>query len=215
MRRLHLDELEAGRSEAIVRWLPLRSALGLQAFGLSGYRGDVGEAVVPRHDETGGGAGQHQELYVVLSGRAAFTVDDESFDAPQGTLVLVERGERREARAEEPGTVVLAAGGPIGEAYRVAPWEYGGRAARARALGDVDELEHVADEGMAAYGEHVTMLLAKACVAAQRGRPDEALELLERAFADPDFGDWAREEAAGEPLLDPVREDPRFPPHAP
>jgi hypothetical protein len=205
MKRVRIDEVVSGASEGGSRWLPLRAELGLRAFGLSGYRGDGGEQLVPRHDETGGGAGQHQELYVVLLGRATFTVDGESFDAPQGTLVLVERGERREARAEVDGTVVLAAGGPVGEAYRVAPWEYGSRAARARSLGDVDELERVAAEGVAAYGEHVTMLVAQACVAAQRNRLDEARELVARAAADPDFGGWAREEAEAEPLLEPLR----------
>jgi hypothetical protein len=211
VKRVHLHEFKPGPSDAGGRWLPLRAALGLRAFGLSAYLGEPDETVVPRHDETGGGAGGHEEVYIVVSGRAAFTVDGESFDAPAGTLVLVERGERREARAEEPGTVVLAAGGPVDEQYRVAPWEYGARAAYERARGNVNELERVADEGVAAYGEHVTMLIARACVAAQRGRRDEALRLLERAAADPDFGDWARAEAAGEALLDPVRGDPRFP----
>jgi hypothetical protein len=206
MRHLRVDQLEVGPSDTGGRWLPLRAALGLRAFGLSGYLGEPGETVVPRHDETGGGAGNHQELYVVVSGRATFEVDGETVDAPAGTLVLVERGERRFARAEEPGTVVLAAGGPVGEAYEVAPWEYGSRAARARALGDVDELDAVVMEGIAAYGEHVTMLLGKACVAAQRGQRDEASALLERAYADPDFGDWAREQAEQEPLLEPLRE---------
>ena len=211
MKRVHVLELEPGPSDAGGRWLPLRAALGLRAFGLSAYLGEPGETVVPRHDETGGGAGGHEEVYIVLSGRATFTVDGESFDAPAGTLVLVDHGERREARAEEPGTVVLAAGAPVDEQYRVAPWEYGARAAYERARRNVDELERVADEGVAAYGEHVTMLIARACVAAQRGQRDEALELLQRAAADPDFGDWARGEAAAEPLLDPVRDDPRFP----
>jgi hypothetical protein len=211
VKRLHLDELQPGPSDAGGRWLPLRAALGLRAFGLSAYLGEPGETVVPRHDETGGGAGGHEELYIVLSGRATFTVDGATFDAPPATLVLVERGERREARAEEPGTVVLAVGAPVDEPYRIAPWEYGARAAHARAHADIDELERVADEGVAAYGEHVTMLLARACVAAQRGGRDEALALLERAAADPDFGDWARAEAAREPLLEPVRGDPRFP----
>ena len=211
MKRLRLDELQPGPSEGGGRWLPVRAALGLRAFGLSAYLGDPGENVVPRHDETGGGAGGHEELYIVLSGRATFTVDGETFDAPPATFVLVEEGERREARAEEPGTVVLAAGAPVDGAYRIAPWEYGARAAHARAHGDVDELERVASEGISAYGEHVTMLLAKACVAAQRGDRDDSLALLERAAADPDFAEWARAEAANEPLLDPVRDDPRFP----
>jgi hypothetical protein len=55
------------------------------------------------------------------------------------------------------------------------------------------------------------MLIAKACVAAQRGDRDDALSLLDRALGDPDFGDWARRESADEPLLDPVRADARFP----
>ena len=193
-------------------WLPLRAELGIQAFGVSAYRGDAGELVVPRHNERpGGGAGVHEELYVVVSGRATSNVEGETIDAPAGTCVFVVPNEVREACAEEPGTTVLAVGAPVGEAYRVAPWEYGSRAARAAELGDVGELERIADEGVAAYGEHVTMLLALACVAAQRRRREEALGFLRRALEDEDFGDWARERAAQEPLLDPIRDDPSFP----
>jgi hypothetical protein len=207
---VHLDEITPGRPEG-VDWLPLRAELGLRAFGASAYRANAGEPVVPRHSEaSGGGAGVHEELYVVMTGRATFTVEGESFDAPAGTCVLALPGERREARAEEPGTTVLAVGAPAGEAYRVAPWEYGNRAARAAELRDVDELERVADEGVAAYGEHVTMLYARACVAAQRGRREEALQYLDRAAHDEDFGDWVREQAPSEPLLEPIRDDPSF-----
>ncbi|HXF97917.1 MAG TPA: hypothetical protein VNJ46_04820 [Gaiellaceae bacterium] len=211
MKIVHLDDVAPGHPDGPA-WLPLRSVLGIRAFGVSAYRADAGETVVPRHDERpGGGAGAHEELYVVLSGRAAFAVEGETLDAPAGTCVLVLPEEAREARAEEPGTIVLAVGAPVGEPYRIAPWEYGSRATRAAELGDVDELERVAEEGVAAYGEHVTMLLAKACVAAQRGRRDEALSLIARAVDDDDFGDWARERAREEPLLDPVRDDPSFP----
>jgi hypothetical protein len=207
---LHLDAVEPGRPEGI-DWLPLRAELGISAFGLSAYRANAGEPIVPRHSEqAGGGAGVHEELYVVVSGRATFTVDDETFDAPAGTCVFTVPGERREARAEEPGTTVLAVGAPAGEPFRIAPWEYGSRAARAAELRNVDELERVADEGVAAYGEHVTMLYARACVAAQRGRRDEALQYLSRAARDEDFGDWIREQAPSEPLLEPIRDDPAF-----
>ena len=152
----------------------------------------------------------HEELYVVLSGRATFTVDSETFDAPAGTCVFTIPGERREARAEEPGTTVLVIGAPAGEAYRIAPCEYGSRAARAAELRDVDELERVAEEGVAAYGEHVTMLFARACVATQRGRRQEALDFLRRAAEDEDFGEWVRERALEEPLLEPIREEISF-----
>jgi hypothetical protein len=207
---VRLDEIAPGRPEG-VDWLPLRAELGISAFGVGIYRANAGEPVVPRHAETGGGAGRHEELYVVIRGRATFTVDDETFDAPTGTCVFAVPGERREARAEEAGTTVLAVGGPAGEAFRVAPWEYGARAARAAEIRDVDELERVAEEGIAAYGEHVTMLFARACVAAQRGRREEALQYLDRAVQDEDFGDWVREQAASEPLLEPIRDDPAFP----
>jgi hypothetical protein len=209
---VHIDDVKPGRPEG-VDWLPLRAELGVSAFGVSAYRANAGEPVVPRHSEAGvvgGGAGVHEELYVVLSGRATFTVDDETFAAPSGTCVLAVPGERREARAEEPGTTVLVVGAPAGKAYRIAPWEYGSRAARAAQLRDVDELERVAEEGVAAYGEHVTMLYARACVAAQRGRREEALQYLDRAAHDEDFGDWVREQAPNEPLLEPIRDDPAF-----
>jgi hypothetical protein len=208
---VHIDEIAPGRPEG-VDWRPLRAELGISAFGVGVYRADAGEPVVPRHSEAaGGGAGVHEELYVVISGRATFTVDDEAFDAPAGTCVFAVPGERREARAEEAGTTVLAVGAPAGEAFRIAPWEYGARAGRAAELGDVGELERVADEGIAAYGEHVTMLFAQACVAAQRGRREEALQLLDRATQDKDFGDWVLEQAANEPLLEPIKSDPAFP----
>ncbi len=208
---LHFDDVLPGHSYGVA-WLPLRAELGIQVFGVSAYRADAGKLVVPRHNERpGGGAGVHEELYVVVNGRATFTVDDETFDAPAGTCVFVVSNEVREAHAEEPGTMVLAIGAPAGEVYRIAPWEYGSRAARAAELRDVDELDRVVEEGVAAYGEHVTMLVGRACVAAQRGRREEALEFLRRATQDEDFGDWARERALQEPLLDPIRDDPSFP----
>jgi AraC-like ligand binding domain len=210
MKAIRIEEVETTASEG-AEWIPLRAELGVQAFGLSAYVGEPGDQLVPPHQETGEGAGRHEEVYVVTRGRATFVLDGETVDAPAGTCVFVEPGEAREARAEEPATTVVAIGAPHGEPYRIAPWEYGSRAARARQLGRIDELDSVVTEGVATYGEHVTMLLGKACVAAQRGRHDKALDLLERAAADEDFGDWARGEAAAEPLLDPVRDDPRFP----
>ena len=51
----------------------------------------------------------HEEVYVVLAGRATFTLDDETLDAPAGTIVFIRDVDvRRHARAEEPGTSVLA-----------------------------------------------------------------------------------------------------------
>ena len=63
------------------------------------------------HDEASDGRG-HEELYVVMTGAARFTLDGEEIDARPGTLVLVRPGTRREAVATEPDTLVLAVGAP-------------------------------------------------------------------------------------------------------
>jgi hypothetical protein len=82
---------------------------------------------VERHDEReddGSAAGRHEELYVVLRGRARFVVDGEAHDAPAGTLVAVlDPAAVREAVAEEEGTVVLAVGARPGVAFEPSPWE--------------------------------------------------------------------------------------------
>ncbi len=54
----------------------------------------------------------HEEVYVVLRGRARFTLDGAQCDAPAGTFVVVAPAVHRHAVAIEPGTAVLALGGP-------------------------------------------------------------------------------------------------------
>jgi hypothetical protein len=72
--------------------------------------------------EEGGGSGGHQELYIVLTGAARFTVGEDEFDAPAGTFVfLSDPALRRGAVAAAPDTSVLAVGGAPGEAYQVSP----------------------------------------------------------------------------------------------
>jgi quercetin dioxygenase-like cupin family protein len=189
VRLLRLDEVPPTFSDG-ARWVPVRAELGIEAFGVGVYVGEPGEVVVPRHDESGRGGGRHDELYVVLRGRAGFVVDGEELDGPAGTLVFVVAGEVREARAEERGTTVLAIGATPGQAYAVAPWEYGARVDRERQLGNSDRAAAIAAEGIERYGEHPTMLFVQACVAAHRGRRDEAVELLVRALAE---GPYIRE----------------------
>ncbi len=86
MRTARIDEIEP---IAVVggelQWRPVRRTLGIEAFGINAYTADAGELVVEEHDETGAGAGHHEELYVVVTGRASFNVNGESFNAPVGT----------------------------------------------------------------------------------------------------------------------------------
>jgi uncharacterized cupin superfamily protein len=116
---LSLDEIEpvpyhAREGEKL---LSVERRLGFRAAGINGWIGDPGERLVPVHREE-----TEEELYVVVRGRARFTVDGRLLDAAAGTLVYVTAGEERTAVAEEPGTIVLAIGGTPGEAHQPAGW---------------------------------------------------------------------------------------------
>jgi hypothetical protein len=104
--------------------------------------------VVEDHTET---ALQHEEVYVVLSGRATFVLDGEKLDAHAGTVVFVlDPAVRRSATASTPATTVLAVGGRTGEAYSPSPWESFFYAERHRPAGDFGAM---ADELGAALEE--------------------------------------------------------------
>lgn len=114
-----LDELEEIHREGLVM-RPVRDALGVRAFGANAFTANAaGELLVEPHDEAGCG---HDELYVVLRGRATFTLDGEEVDAPAGTFVAVgEPTVHRSAVAAEAGTAVLALGGP--PTFEPSAWE--------------------------------------------------------------------------------------------
>jgi hypothetical protein len=113
-RALSLDDVEAvpwrGTS---LEWRPVRAALGTRIVGMGAYTAAaVGQEVVEGHAESSDGRG-HEEVYVVLRGRATFTLDGASLDAPAGTFVVVtDPAVHRRAVAAEPDTAVLALGGP-------------------------------------------------------------------------------------------------------
>ena len=103
-------------------WKPVRRELGVTAFGVNGYIARAArEVVIEEHAE---GSAGHEELYVVTSGRAAFTIAGEEIDAPAGTLLAVtDPSIVRGAVAREPGTAVLVVGAPRGEPYALRNWE--------------------------------------------------------------------------------------------
>src|SRR5689334_5086727 len=67
-------------------WSPIRRELGVMAFGINAWSADDGGQLVGEHDESTSG---HEELYVVLTGAARFTVDGDDLGAPAGTVVFV------------------------------------------------------------------------------------------------------------------------------
>jgi Tetratricopeptide repeat len=173
-------------------WLPLRRALGVTGFGIALWEAaDAAGVLIERHDETTTGAGDaHEELYLVLDGRATFTVDGEEVDAPAGTCVLVEVGTMREAVAAEPRTRVLALGG-----LPAAPFEHYYAAQPAYDAGDFDRAVEIAGAGLADWPDHPLIHYQLACFHARAGRLDDARRSLDIAFAgDERTRAWAAED---------------------
>ena len=209
MRTIRIGEIEPiAVVGGALQWRPVRRTLGIEAFGINAYTADADELVVEEHDETGAGAGHHEELYVVLAGRATFTVDGESFDGPAGTLVFLDDPkERRGARAVEDGTTVLAIGGVQGQAFRISPWEFAFAAVPAYEAKRFDEARALLVRGLEAHPGNTSLLYDLACVEALMGDRAAALEHLNEAVANPKL----REHAQKDGDLDTIREDPRFP----
>jgi tetratricopeptide (TPR) repeat protein len=205
-RTLRISELEP-IAAAGLHWLPLRHLLGVQAFGVNAYTGPApGDDVIEQHTEEGLG---HEELYVVIAGRARFTLDDETLDAPAGTLVfLPDPATRRYAVAEEPGTTVLAVGGKPGAGYEISAWEWRFRAQPHLAAGEWDKAEALIRESLEQHPGDGASLYDLACVEARDGRHDAAIEHLRAALAArPEVREWGAEDRD----LDALRERDDFP----
>lgn len=208
MKTVRIDEVDAiPVVGGELQWRPLRRTLGIEAFGINAYTARAGELVVEEHDETGAGAGHHEELYVVVTGHAAFTVDGEEIDAPVGTCVFLDDPkERRAARAVEDGTTVLAIGGVRGEGFTVSPWEFAFAGAPAWDAGRYDEAKALLLEGLELHPGNASLLYNLACAEALLGEKDAALEHLAPAVQNPRFRQFAETDTD----FDSLRDDPRF-----
>jgi mannose-6-phosphate isomerase-like protein (cupin superfamily) len=203
MNLVHIDDLESiPVGDRGLKWRPIRMQFGIRAFGTNAYTAEVGDEVVEEHTESTYG---HEEMYVVLQGRATFTLDGEEIDAPAGTIVhLPDPSVRRTAVAREPGTAILAVGAKPGEAYQPSAWELGFRASQMEPNAAVAYVE----ENMGDYPEAASTYFNLACFRALAGDPEGALEALERA-AEMD-ADAVRKWAENDSDLDSIRDDPRF-----
>ena len=91
-------------------WYPIQHHLGLGAFGVNALGGDAGTVLVAEHDER---ASDQEELYVVVEGSVAFTLDGETRQVFGVSFVAVrDPAVRRSAVAVEDGTLLLAIGAP-------------------------------------------------------------------------------------------------------
>jgi hypothetical protein len=146
VKTLHVDDVEGIPVFGTLVWKPIRKTLGVTAFGINAYAAaNAGDEVVEEHTEEPLG---HEEIYVVLRGRATFTVDGEEVDAPAGTLVyLDDPKQERRALAAEPGTTVLAIGGVPGR-HEISAWESFFPALPAVEAGDWDSARAILEEGL-------------------------------------------------------------------
>lgn len=189
-------------------YVQVRRDLDIGSFGVNAISADGGKELVAERSAVGYARDGHEELFLVLSGSAAFTVDDATLDAPAGTAVFVRDVDaKRAVRAKENGTTLLVVGGRRGEAWRPTPGEamqeffplYEGK--------DFEGALRVAEDILDEYPGNGLAYFNIACMESLLGRTDDALihlrdaldaapELIENARTDEDFA--------------PVRHDPRF-----
>jgi hypothetical protein len=204
-----LDEMDGNEIDGRVR-LDVGHHFGIKAFGTSAVRSIDGGVVIREHDETGFRIGQsdQEELYVVVAGRATFTVDGEQVDAPSGTVVFVrDPAATRSAVAEEPGTTVLAIGGKPGEAFLPLPPE-ATEAFQAFNRGEYERSIALYEKLLAEHlPGNAAVLFNIACAEALLGRTDAAIDRLEAAVR---ADEHARELARTDSDLDSLRNDPHF-----
>jgi quercetin dioxygenase-like cupin family protein len=181
-RSVRIDEIEPiPVVDGTLLWRPLRRTLDIEAFGINAYlAANAGDDVVEEHTES---TLRHEEVYVVLTGRATFTLDGESLDGPAGTVVFIrDPVVKRHARAEEAGTQVLAVGGPRGEAFEPSPWEDYFAAERHRNAGDLDAYLAELRGALERRPDHPALLYNVACAEALTGHVDDAIAHLRRAL---------------------------------
>jgi tetratricopeptide (TPR) repeat protein len=191
-RSVRLDEIEPiSVVNGTLLWRPVRRTLDIGAFGINAYVApNAGDDVVEEHTERSLG---HEEVYVVLTGRATFTLGNETLDAPVGTIVFIRDPEvRRHARAEEPGTSVLAIGGPRDAAYEPSPWEDYFAAERHRTAGNYEAYVAELEDALERRPDHPATLYTLACAEALGGRSDAAVAHLTKALElSPEWRDMA------------------------
>jgi mannose-6-phosphate isomerase-like protein (cupin superfamily) len=203
----HVDELEAfpvNSGEFV--WRPVRRRLGITAFGTNAYTADkAGQRVIEEHSEAEG----HEEMYVVLRGRATFTLGDDEMEAGPGTLVFVRPGTRRGAIATEHGTAVLAVGAKPGAVFEPSLWEDVFAAFVYAEQGDLERGRKLVAEAIERSPDAWQGHYNSACIEARWGDPEKAISDLRRSFElDADATAAA---AASDSDLDSIRGRPDYP----
>jgi quercetin dioxygenase-like cupin family protein len=202
---VHVDELEElPINDGEFVWRPVRRRFGISAFGTNAYTAKSGQRVVEEHFERDG----HEEMYVVLRGRARFTLGDDEVDAPAGTIVYAKPGTKRGAIAAEDDTAVLAVGAKPGVIFEPSPWEDLFAAFSYAGKGEVDKARGLITEAVDRRPDEWQGHFNFACFEVLYGDKEAGIAQLERAYElDPEA---VSEAARKDSDFDAVREDPRF-----
>lgn len=203
----HIDELDRIEMPDGFVWRPIRRHFDIRGFGVNAYSAlEVGGMIVEEHTENQLG---HEEIYLVLRGRARFTVDGNEHELGAGQLVFVRDPElRRGAVALEEGTVVLALGGKPGEAHVVSAWEAMFAAVPYSRDENWDEAIRIHVEALVEQPEQPALLYNLACMEARGGRHLDALLHIQRAVElDPNWAEYASKDSD----FAAIRNEPGFP----
>jgi len=203
----HIDELEAIEMPEGFVWRPVRRHFDIRAFGVNAYTArEVGGQIVEEHSES---QLRHEEIYLVLRGRARFTVDGNEHELGAGQLVFVRDPElRRGAVALDEESVVLALGGKPGEPHKVSAWEAMFAAVPAAREENWEEAIRIHGEALAEQVEHPALLYNLACMEARGGRHLDALLHLQRAVElEPKWAEYASKDSD----FAAIRGEPGFP----
>jgi quercetin dioxygenase-like cupin family protein len=201
-----LDELELPQFQGAARWAGVRSHFGIESFGVNAWTGEEpGDDVIGEHDEATGG---QEELYVVESGLATFTVDGQEISAPEGTIVFIRDPTiKRHAVADEPGTRILAIGAKRGEVFTPSTWERLLPAFRFFASEEYDKAAETLEATLEEFPDDPGVLYNLACAESMLGRGDEAIEHLRRSA---EQSERHRDAARTDTDLDAIRDRPEF-----
>jgi hypothetical protein len=200
---VHIDEIDRA-SYLGSNLIPVRYTLGFRAAGTNAWEADTGGQLNPPHTEDAGS----EEMYVVLRGRAKFTVGEETADAPAGTVVFVPPEVFRTAVAEEDGTIVFAVGGIVGKPFEGGNWDTYAVADELRRGGRLEEGREVLRKAREERPNSWAMAYNSGCWEVLAGNPDAAIEHLRRA-RELD-AEAVRPYLAEDSDLESLRDDPRF-----
>ena len=115
--RAHADDPEW----SVLEWYPLQHHFGMTAFGVNVYVGrEAGTQLLGDHDEADS---DQEEVYLVTSGEASFTLDGETFDVSAPAVVAIpDPTVRRVAFAKAAETTIVAIGGERRDEFRTS-WQ--------------------------------------------------------------------------------------------